>query len=534
MTTVPRSTFVPLVSMNAPVRPARRSALVLVAGVLTLSLAGGAAAVRPAGREYPSVGDTVLPPADPRTVPGYGHHPLSILGSSRLSATQLAAYVKADHTPRLTVGIDELAQIYVEEGAAWGVRADLAWTQAIVETGWFTYPDGGLVKPTDNNFAGMGACDSCSDGNHYADARTGVRAQMQQLRGYADPAGLPDPINKPPDSYLGSTPTWLEMGNGHWATSTRYAQTIVGVYSRMLAHYGIGLDYEAPTPYDRASEPVVVPRLGDGLYLTGIDGMIYDVGDARFWGAPLGQELRHRVAAVVPTPTAEGYWVVLANGRVLRYGDAVLPGPKPAPMTAVVAAAAPTPRGIGFWMVSRAGEVRAVGDADAIAPSADALAPDANVVGIAPTATGSGYWLVDSAGRVTPVGDAAELGSLAEPDATDPIVGIASTPLGDGYWLVSSHGRVHHFGAAKGFGGLFSELDRQLDLRVFESYEALRAQARRMAKDTSVIAIASTPTGGGYWIVTADGRIFGRGDGADFGDATPPGEVVTFATSRRL
>ena len=499
-----------------------------------MGLAGGAAAVRPTGREYPSVGDTVLPPADPRTVPGFGHHPLSLLGTSRLTAAQLADYVEADHTPRTTVSIGELAQIYIEEGATWGVRADLAWTQAIVETGWFTYPDGGLVKPHNNNFAGMGACDSCSDGNHYPDARTGVRAQMQQLRGYADSNGLENPINKPPDSYLGSAPTWFEMGNGHWATSTRYAQTIIGIYSEMLTHYGVALGYEAPSVFDREPDPVVVPRLGDGLYLAGIDGMIYDVGDARFWGAPLSDDLRSKTAAVVPTPTAEGYWVVLANGRVFSYGDARHPKPRPAATNSVVAAVAPTPRGTGFWMVSRAGEVRAVGDAIAMEPTSDALAFHAGIVGIAPTATGAGYWLADSAGRVIAVGDAIDLGSVANPNPTDPIVALASTPLGDGYWLVTAHGRVHRFGRAKHFGGLVSELDAQLDIANYESYGALRAEARRLAREQSIVAIASTPTGNGYWLVGADGRVFGRGDAADFGDATPPGEAVVFAISRRL
>jgi Mannosyl-glycoprotein endo-beta-N-acetylglucosaminidase len=520
--------------MNSSVRPRLRPVFGLGAVVLALTFAGGASAMRPTGREYPSVGDNALPPADPRTVPGYGHHPLSLLGASRLSAQQLAAFVAAEHTPRTTVSIDRLAQIYIEEGAAWGVRADLAWTQAIVETGWFTYPDGGLVKPHNNNFAGMGACDSCSDGNHYADARTGVRAQMQQLRGYADPNGLPNPINKPPDSYLGSAPTWFEMGNGHWATSTRYSTTIIGIYSRMLDHYGVSLDFEAPSPFSRAADPVVEARLGDGLYLAGIDGMIYDVGDARFWGAPLGGDLRNPIAAVVPTPTAEGYWVITNRGRVFRYGDAVLRGAKPAPIRSVVASAAATPRGVGFWMVSRTGEVRAFGDAAAIEPAPGAIAPDARVVGIAPTATGLGYWIVDSAGRVVAVGDAAEFGSLAAPIPTDPVVGIAATPAGDGFWLATSRGRVHRFGAAKRFGGLFQEFDAQLNVNDFETFAAMRAEARRRVGEHPVIAIASTPTGGGYWLVSADGSIIGRGDAADFGDATPPGEAIVFAVSRRL
>ncbi len=130
--------------------------------------------------------------------------------------------------------------------------------------------------------------------------------------------------------------------------------------------------------------------------------------------------------------------------------------------------------------------------------------------------------------------DAIDLGSVANPNPTDPIVALASTPLGDGYWLVTAHGRVHRFGRAKHFGGLVSELDAQLDIANYESYGALRAEARRLAREQSIVAIASTPTGTGYWLVGADGMVFGRGDAADFGDATPPGEAVVFAISRRL
>ena len=67
----------------------------------------------------------------------------------------------------------------------------------MLETGSFSYPAGGQVRGTDNNFAGMGACDSCNGGNRFPDARTGVRAQLQQLRVYAD-ATLTNAALNPP------------------------------------------------------------------------------------------------------------------------------------------------------------------------------------------------------------------------------------------------------------------------------------------------------------------------------------------------
>lgn len=520
--------------MNLPMLSRSRRAVAIGAGLLALVVGGLAAApapgARPSGRSYPSVGADPLPPADPRTVPGYGADPVSLLGPSRLSAAQMAASVRMHRAPRITVSIEQLAEIYIQEAAAYGVRADLAWTQSIVETGWFTFPDGGLVRPTDNNFAGMGACDSCSDGNRYADARTGVRAQMALLRGYADPTEVPDAIHRPPTSLRGIAPTWMQMGNGRWATSTRYASTVLGVYLRLLAEHDLTLAYEPPIHSD--PEPVVPVRQGDGLYLAGIDGAIYDIGDARSWGSPANR-LRSPVAAVVPAPGALGYWVITARGGVWSYGDAAVTGTGLDRMQARVADAAATPAGTGFWIVSRAGEVLAFGDAAPIAPAPDSLDPTVSIAGIAPTATGSGYWLVDERGHVTAVGDAADFGSLPAASASDPIVGIAARPSGDGYWLATSKGRVFAFGAARRHGGLFAEFDAQLDVFDFETYEDLKAQARRLARSHPVVSIAPTPTGEGYWLVTADGWIVGRGDGADFGDVSPTGEAIVAGSARR-
>lgn len=507
--------------------------VVVAAGALGFGALAGASGARSMGRSYPSVGLEPLPPADPATVPGYGHDPVSLLGPSRLTAAQMAESVAQRNETNLTVSIEDLAQIYVEEAAAYGVRADLAWAQSIVETGWFRFPTGGLVRDSDNNFAGMGACDSCADGNRYADARTGVRAQMAALRGYADPVEVADAIHRPPASYRGSAPTWREMGHGHWATSTRYTETILSVYDRLLTDHGLTLDSDPPVLVLHAGEPAVPARPGDGLYLAGIDGQVYDVGDARFWGSAARRELRSAAVSVVPTPTVDGYWLVTAGGGVLGFGDATVDGDAVGRFAARVAAVVPTPTGTGYWIVSRAGEVLWFGDAAAVSPAPGSIAPETTIVGLAPTATGLGYWLADSAGVVYPVGDATDFGGMIRTSILDPIVAIAATPSGDGYWLLTAAGRVHAFGAAGAFGGLVDEFDAQLAAADFESIEDLRAEARRRAAQHPAVAIASTPTGAGYWIVTGDGWVVGRGDGADFGDATPEGEAVVAANARR-
>src|SRR5207245_103512 len=130
-----------------------------------------------------------------------------ILGPSRLTAKQMADYVIAQHyTPHITVPIEMLAQIYLDEGAATGVRGDVAFAQSILETGGFANPGS---APTDNNFAGIGWCDSCAHGFDFPDAKTGVRAQMQLLRVYVD-AMFPDPAYAAKDPIL--LPGTLTLG----------------------------------------------------------------------------------------------------------------------------------------------------------------------------------------------------------------------------------------------------------------------------------------------------------------------------------
>lgn len=164
-----------------------------------------------------------------------------IRGQSVLTGAQLAAWFRSTHrNARTTVPMDDLASLYVSEGAAEGVRGDIAFAQSIVETGFFGFPDGGLVDWTDNNFAGVGACDSCVHGHVYPDARTGVRVQMQYLRVYADPAITVAQFAHPPvdpnmdrNFRKGQAPTWAGLTHT-WATADGYGDAILAVYERIL------------------------------------------------------------------------------------------------------------------------------------------------------------------------------------------------------------------------------------------------------------------------------------------------------------
>lgn len=167
-----------------------------------------------------------------------------IMGPNLLSAEDLANFVKAGPVePRITVPIEELARYYIEESEKLGIRGDVAFAQSILETGYFGF-HGSMVEPEDNNFAGIGACDSCRRGFRFPDARTGVRAQMQLLRVYVDPTvtedSLPDPLLMPRTlrlGFRGDVQSWWDL-TGTWATAHDYGIRVYDLYLRMVAASG--------------------------------------------------------------------------------------------------------------------------------------------------------------------------------------------------------------------------------------------------------------------------------------------------------
>jgi hypothetical protein len=191
--------------------------------------AGGTTSTTPVAGTTPQVG-TITP----------------VLGQSRLTGDQIAAwFLKQGIRPNLPITINELARIFVDEGDAQNVRGDIAFVQSILETGWFRY-EGSMVKPGDNNYSGLGACDSCSRGNIFATPQEGVRAQIQHLWAYADPNADPRKTARPLAdrrftyvSPYGKAPTWEAMGNGNWATGGGYTEKILGLYASMLRFNGL-------------------------------------------------------------------------------------------------------------------------------------------------------------------------------------------------------------------------------------------------------------------------------------------------------
>nr|WP_317352954.1 N-acetylmuramoyl-L-alanine amidase [uncultured Agathobacter sp.] len=185
----------------------------------------------------------------------YGGHAsvkgTSIMGTSSTSVEQMVKYYNAHAVyPAFYAGtdaptIEAFCQIYMEECAAEGVKAEVAFCQAMNETGFLKF--GGQVSITQYNFAGMGATDDGAAGASFPNVRTGVRAQVQHLKGYASTDALNNACVDPRFAYLsksrGCAPIveWLGINENPakkgWATSVNYGYNLRNLYMNKLAQY---------------------------------------------------------------------------------------------------------------------------------------------------------------------------------------------------------------------------------------------------------------------------------------------------------
>ncbi|HVM41543.1 MAG TPA: hypothetical protein VM618_12270 [Acidimicrobiia bacterium] len=87
-------------------------------------------------------------------------------------------------------------------------------------------------------------------------------------------------------------------------------------------------------------------------------------GRAVHLGDLAGTRLRQPVVGMASTPSADGYWLVAADGGIFSFGDAAFHGSTGAiRLNQPIVGMAPTPTGRGYWLVARDGGVFTFGDA---------------------------------------------------------------------------------------------------------------------------------------------------------------------------
>ena len=169
-----------------------------------------------------------------------------IMGETFTNVQQMAAYYKSRNSSYPygnsdAPTIEDFCRIYIEECEIEGVKADVAFCQAMLETGFLKF--GGDVKPEQYNFAGLGATGGGNPGESFPSVRIGIRAQIQHLKAYASTDDLKQECVDNRFKYVtrGCAPyvEWLGQqenpSGAGWATSKGYGTNILNCIYNLKA-----------------------------------------------------------------------------------------------------------------------------------------------------------------------------------------------------------------------------------------------------------------------------------------------------------
>jgi len=164
-----------------------------------------------------------------------------IAGNSTVTVNQMVAYYKAtrgtsfpkQYKKTEASTIEKFCKIYYDECKAEGIKVEVAFCQAMKETGWLKF--GGDVSVTQYNFAGIGATGGGKQGHKFESVTMGIRGHVQHLKAYANNKKLANDCVDPRFHLVkrGAAPyvEWLGQkanpeGYG-WAPAATYGTDIV-------------------------------------------------------------------------------------------------------------------------------------------------------------------------------------------------------------------------------------------------------------------------------------------------------------------
>ena len=170
----------------------------------------------------------------------------SIMGALSTSADSMVrlyvstghAYPSEVYSQRGASSITEFCNQVILAASSEGVRPEVVFAQAMLETGWLQF--GGSVSADQCNFAGLGATGPQVGGARFDNVYQGLLAQSQHLKGYATRLPLNNVCVDPryqvlvDRGYLGIAPC-LEDLNGLWAVpGDGYGQRIAAIINRII------------------------------------------------------------------------------------------------------------------------------------------------------------------------------------------------------------------------------------------------------------------------------------------------------------
>lgn len=164
-----------------------------------------------------------------------------IMGVSMATAAQMQDYIKSVNSS-VAQSVIDMIPLYLSEGAAEGVRGDIAFAQSCLETGNFGFK-GSAVTLDQNNFCGMGVTSNGMKGNSFDTPQLGIRAQIQHLKAYASDDALKNDCIDPRFNYVtrgcAEYVEWLGQqenpdGKG-WASGAQYGEKIIKILKSIVS-----------------------------------------------------------------------------------------------------------------------------------------------------------------------------------------------------------------------------------------------------------------------------------------------------------
>jgi len=160
-----------------------------------------------------------------------------IISNGNTSEVQLMMFLKSNNENALTQ-FPDLPKLYREEASIEGVNYDIAFCQMCVETGFLRF--GGDLKPSQNNFAGLGTVGGAAAGASFPSARIGVRAHIQHLKAYASTEPLVLEVVDPRFRFVtrGIAPL-VDQLSGRWTADLQYGTKITATLRRLYETAGL-------------------------------------------------------------------------------------------------------------------------------------------------------------------------------------------------------------------------------------------------------------------------------------------------------
>ncbi|MBW4658388.1 MAG: glucosaminidase domain-containing protein [Drouetiella hepatica Uher 2000/2452] len=160
-----------------------------------------------------------------------------IMGRGYASEVQMMMFLKA-HNPEGLAQFADLPKLYREEGQIEWVNPDIAFAQMCVETQFLQF--GGLIRPEQNNFAGLGGIGTGASGQSFLDPRIGVRAHIQHLKAYASTEPLIQASVDPRFHLVrrGISPTIAQLAP-RWSVTPGYATKVRAIIRQLYESVGL-------------------------------------------------------------------------------------------------------------------------------------------------------------------------------------------------------------------------------------------------------------------------------------------------------